>query len=285
MAFELAVTKALHGLSQCLEDLDKIAQGVRTSDDLELAYGRLTRWKQAAVRAIAVTIDKSEADNFAKVQMNTSRIGDPLGNLEDRLRRYAAHLQALSEDIQREPRHYFNTATAESEQESLDPDHDISLICESGHVITSYLNRIPTLGKISFCDVCGEPTIRNCTKCGALIRGAWRVEQSKEELSAHSLGDYRPPNFCWQCGTAFPWISSAMQLAVEAVAADLTPAEAEEFRENLEELLKQTPRAQSLTTRFKQLWSKLRAPAADSIKNIFVEVASETLKRVILQPN
>ncbi len=48
--------------------------------------------------------------------------------------------------------------------------YDTAQICINGHVINSMSKSHPEHNK-KFCDKCGEPTITNCPKCNAPIRG------------------------------------------------------------------------------------------------------------------
>ena len=87
--------------------------------------------------------------------------------------------------------------------------YDTAQICLNGHVITSASKAFPTR-KRQLCDKCGAPTITECPKCGASIRGYYHVPG---ELILDRT--YRLPKFCRDCGVAYPWVESSLKVAHE----------------------------------------------------------------------
>jgi hypothetical protein len=83
---------------------------------------------------------------------------------------------------------------------------DIAQLCVKGHLIVGSVNRHPDF-TAKFCEKCGSSTIISCQNCDWPIRGisptAWMAD----------MGPYRPPSFCSECGTPFPWTKTALDAA------------------------------------------------------------------------
>ncbi|WP_425527353.1 DUF2321 domain-containing protein [Xylella fastidiosa] len=67
---------------------------------------------------------------------------------------------------------------------------------------------------------------------------------------------------------------------VEA-GADLTPDEVQQFRTDLTELTKDSPKTQVASLRFKKVMAKVRTSVASSVRDIVVDVLSEAAKKAI----
>jgi hypothetical protein len=85
---------------------------------------------------------------------------------------------------------------------------NVAQVCRNGHLVLGSLQRFPQFQK-SFCEDCGAATIDQCQKCGWPVSGigpdAWMAE----------TGPYRPPRYCGECGTPFPWTETALAAARE----------------------------------------------------------------------
>jgi hypothetical protein len=154
----------------------------------------------------------------------------------------------------------------------------IAEVCPNGHVSTDSADAHPDRRE-KFCAHCGEATMTQCPKCTTGIRGYFEVE------GAFLLGGkYRPPAFCHNCGNAFEWTERKIAGAVELVEIDgqLSPSELTEFRSDLIELTKDTPKTQAASMRFKRVMLKVGSSVADGVRAIIIDVASEAAKKVIL---
>jgi hypothetical protein len=154
----------------------------------------------------------------------------------------------------------------------------IAEVCPNGHVSTNAVDAYPELRE-EFCSRCGEPTITHCPRCAKGIRGYYAVE------GVISLMDnYQPPAFCYNCGNAFEWTDRKIAGAVELVEIDgqLSAYELTEFRTDLVELTKGTPKTQAASMRFKNVMLKVGVSVADGVRTIIVDVLSEAAKKVIL---
>lgn len=153
----------------------------------------------------------------------------------------------------------------------------VAEICPNGHVSTSQADTSPNLRE-KFCAKCGEATITQCPSCKASIRGDYYVEGV-----FYISGDYEPPAHCHNCGNAFPWTERKVSSAIELVevGADLTPEEIQQFRTDLTELTKDSPKTQVASLRFKKVMTKVGTTVASGVREIIVDVLSETAKKAI----
>jgi hypothetical protein len=153
----------------------------------------------------------------------------------------------------------------------------IAQVCPNGHVATTAADANPELRE-AYCSQCGEETLTNCPKCRAPIRGDYYVE------GVFGFGGvYEPPTFCHNCGTAFPWTERKVAAAVELVevGADLSPAEVQQFKDDLTELTKDSPKTQVASLRFKKVMAKVGNSVASGVRDIVVDVLSEAAKKAI----
>ena len=153
----------------------------------------------------------------------------------------------------------------------------VAQVCPNGHVATTAADQHPELRE-AFCSQCGEATIMQCPKCSASIRGDYYVE------GVFSFGGgYQPPAFCHNCGNAFPWTERKIASAVELVevGAELPAEELEQFRVDLAELTKDSPKTQVASLRFKKVMAKVGASVASGVRDIVVDVLSEAAKKAI----
>lgn len=150
-------------------------------------------------------------------------------------------------------------------------------VCLNGHVSTDAADEYSELRE-KYCSKCGEVTIIQCYECGADIRGDYYVE------GVISFGGgYEPPSFCFNCGNPFPWTQRKLEAAVELVQAGgkLTDEELSQFRKDLGDLVKNSPRVQVASLRFKQTMSKVGTSVASSVRDIVIDVLSEAAKKAI----
>ncbi|MBI0182017.1 DUF2321 domain-containing protein [Snodgrassella sp. W8158] len=155
--------------------------------------------------------------------------------------------------------------------------YQIAQVCLNGHVTTSAADRHPEQRE-AFCSKCGEATIMNCPSCSEFIRGEFKHDH------AVVIGVfYKPPAFCHNCGKAFPWTERKIASAVELVevGADLSPEEMQQFRSDLTELTKDSPKTQVASLRFKKVMGKAGKSIASGVRDIVVDVLSESAKKAI----
>lgn len=153
----------------------------------------------------------------------------------------------------------------------------VAEVCPNGHVSTSSADTSPELRE-KFCSKCGEQTITQCPNCQSSIRGYYYVE------GVITLGSrYDPPAFCHNCGKSFPWAERKIASAIELieVGAELSSEEIQQFRTDLTELTKDSPKTQVASLRFKKVMAKVGTSVASGVRDIVVDVLSEAAKKAI----
>ena len=154
--------------------------------------------------------------------------------------------------------------------------YHVAQVCLNGHVVTSLADKQPERCE-SFCSECGEATLMQCSACNASIR-SYHADDG-----AYGLGEYHPPAFCHNCGSAFPWTERKIAGAVELVQMDgkLSDGELQQFKSDLTELTKDSPKTQVASLRFKQVMTTVGASIASGVRSIVVDVLSEAAKKAI----
>jgi len=152
----------------------------------------------------------------------------------------------------------------------------IAEVCPNGHVSTIYADQFPELRE-KFCSKCGEATITQCPSCKSNIRGYYYVE------GIIGGEEYKLPAFCFNCGKPFLWTERKISSAVELIeaGAELSAEELAQFKEDLNELTKDSPRLQVASLRFKKVMSKVGSSIAGGVREIVVDVLSETAKKAL----
>jgi hypothetical protein len=158
---------------------------------------------------------------------------------------------------------------------------DFAQICINGHVITQALLTYPQRAK-NFCDICGARTVQECPKCHKQIRGVYHNRNGGTVRTNPSTPN-APPSFCLECGHPFPWteqrLNAAKRLAREN--AGFTPEETEQFVKSLESIVGRTPDSPLATSRMNKLLTKGGKAVSDGLRDIFVDVMSEAVKKTI----
>lgn len=148
-------------------------------------------------------------------------------------------------------------------------------ICKNGHVITSYADHY-TYAKENYCSKCGSETITKCLNCSSNIRG--------REKEYGYLGEYKAPSYCYNCGKPYPWTKASLEAAQELLALEniLSPNELDYFNENMSSILVDTPKSKVIATKLKIFINKASSVVGSTLKDIIVEIGSETAKKIIL---
>jgi hypothetical protein len=154
--------------------------------------------------------------------------------------------------------------------------YDTAQICINGHVITDSIVTSPEVSQ-KFCNKCGAPTITNCQTCNASIRGFHHLD------GIIYSSDYKLPNFCPECGKPYPWTDAKLKAAKELSdeLENLSPEERETLKKSLDDIVRDTPQTPVAATRFKKIAAKAGKVAADGLRDILVDIASEAAKKVI----
>lgn len=153
---------------------------------------------------------------------------------------------------------------------------EIAQICLNGHVTNSTTIQYPQHSQ-QHCDKCGEPTITQCPACNTPIRGEYQY------ANVVALTHYQAPSYCFNCGKAFPWTDAKMQAAIELMTEEggLKGEEIPQFQQSVQDIVRDTPRTQIGASRFKRFLAKAGKETASAVRDIMVDIVSETAKKVI----
>lgn len=156
--------------------------------------------------------------------------------------------------------------------------YEVAQICMNGHVITSIVRAKP-MSSQKHCSQCGAVTITTCPACNSEIRGSY---YSPDWVTDYD-GTYEMPSFCHDCGEPYPWMDSKLKAARELADEfeNLTIEERDLLKKSLDGIVRDTPQTTVDAVRFKKLAAKAGSVAAGALKEILVDIASETAKKVI----
>ncbi|HHY2677524.1 TPA: DUF2321 domain-containing protein [Bacillus toyonensis] len=153
--------------------------------------------------------------------------------------------------------------------------YDTAQVCLNGHVINDSTNKYADHNQ-DFCGQCGEKTIRRCLECTSTIRGEYYVPGFGAMTPT-----YEPPNYCYDCGSPYPWTKAAIEAAKELAkeVEGLTQEEQELLSQSIDEIVKNGPKTVVATTRFKKLATKFGSGIGTAFKDILIDVVSEGVKK------
>lgn len=153
---------------------------------------------------------------------------------------------------------------------------DIAQICLNGHVITEMAGGHPEYRK-QFCTECGEQTIMACQNCNTNIKGYHHVP------GVIGFFDYHKPKYCEKCGQAFPWTDRQLKAAKELIELtdSLNSEEKLELQSSITDLVKGGPQTVVAQAKYKKYIGKAGSEVAKGVRDILVDVVSETVKKAI----
>lgn len=157
-----------------------------------------------------------------------------------------------------------------------DGGYGLAAVCESGHTYSSSLEgHLAELAK--FCNRCGAPILTACPSCGTALRGYYHVPM------VVSARKYQPPSFCFSCGQPMPWTASRLEAARELAAEmeELSEEDREVLTDTFDDLARDTPKTQLAATRYRRITAKLGKSAAEALREILVDIASETARKAM----
>ncbi len=161
------------------------------------------------------------------------------------------------------------------------PRFEVALVCANGHLLNDRAEAQATLN-VKFCPECGEGTLSHCPECDTALRGRFLPEgdpQGGKRLS-------RPPRFCHECGSPFPWTAERLLAADELAAQldDLSDEERRLLRAAFRDILTENPRTEVAALRIKRAAEQAGKGAGRILFEVVENLASETAKRLILGP-
>lgn len=157
--------------------------------------------------------------------------------------------------------------------------YDVAQICLNGHVINAHAASQPAHNS-DFCAKCGTKTITTCLNCSSFIPGKYRSEV---------IADWTPldpPAYCRNCGKAFPWTGEAIEAArlLTDEVEGLSLEDREQLKATFPDLIADTPRTVLAATRFRKISAKASRTFVDTLRQLLVDIASETAKKIITGP-
>lgn len=153
--------------------------------------------------------------------------------------------------------------------------YSIAQVCLNGHPINSFFDKYPQFNK-TFCDKCGAKSITSCPSCAASIKG-------KYDGVGIDLTPYRPPSFCDSCGKPYPWTSTAQEAAFELIqfSENLNDVDKGDLKVSVGNLIEGGPKSSLAIVKFKNYAAKAGKEIASGLKDILVDVVSESVKKSI----
>ncbi|MCI8348701.1 MAG: DUF2321 domain-containing protein [Firmicutes bacterium] len=144
-------------------------------------------------------------------------------------------------------------------------------ICKNGHIISC-------TGSVeqNFCSECGGKIYSTCDRCGSPIPGVPYDYQFSYHIYEH-------PNYCDECGAAYPWTQTAIDLASQILeeANELAELERKNLGELLPDLIVETPKTNLAIIRIKKVLAKAGDFTADALKQFIIDFGCELAKRSI----
>ncbi len=142
-----------------------------------------------------------------------------------------------------------------------------AFICTNGHVISA--SSIDCYDK--YCSLCGAPVISACPDCLSTIKG------HEYGCSGHFL----VPAYCQNCGSPYPWTSSAIRATAQLLAEDelLTADECNNLVDVLPDVITETPRSKLAAARIGKALKVAGRFTADALRQFILDFGCEIVKR------
>jgi hypothetical protein len=98
--------------------------------------------------------------------------------------------------------------------------------------------------------------------------------------------NYDAPRHCRECGKPYPWTQRAVEAARDLISLSekLSDAEKEDFTRAVGDIATDTPRSKAAVQKIKIYSAKAGREIAQGVRDIAVNIASETLKKILLGP-
>ena len=165
-----------------------------------------------------------------------------------------------------------------SRSEGLSEDgYQSAAVCVHGHAATSSIETSPNLaGK--FCKDCGGEILTACPACETSIRGFYQVG------GIITIREYVPPNFCEDCGSAFPWMEERMK-AASALADELenfSEADREKVKQSLADISRDGPSTSVAVIHLKKWFETARDAVGKALWKAATEIATAAAKKALL---
>ena len=151
--------------------------------------------------------------------------------------------------------------------------YESATICINGHVASSSESNYRP-----FCKTCGKSTISVCEHCQSPIQGTYHVD------GLIYLGNkYTKPNYCHNCGNAYPWTQILIDNAIELLYLDQEiDEETKQIIKNaIPDLIVENPSTQLAVAKYKKFIPETTEIVQNGLRNVLFDVVSETVKKSI----
>ena len=117
----------------------------------------------------------------------------------------------------------------------------------------------------------------NCPECNSPIKGYYNVP------GVIGGFNYDRPKFCDSCGKPYPWPARQPASAKELVdfTDNLTKEEKEDLKKSIDNLIKDNANTTVAQVKFKKYVGKAGTEVAKGMRDILVDIVSETVKKTI----
>jgi len=153
--------------------------------------------------------------------------------------------------------------------------YDMAQICKNGHLITACYESSP-VHREDFCSKCGVETITTCLSCSAQIRGKYNIP------GIPMPGEIEIPLYCYSCGKPYPWTEEKIKAIKDfSKEMELSLEDKQIIEDNVTEIVVDTPKTQVSAVRIKKVLSRVGGAFADKLRDMIVDIASETAVKLI----
>ena len=151
------------------------------------------------------------------------------------------------------------------------------LICKKGHQISFWYKLNSETER--YCERCGESTISCCQSCGFPIHGYCYPDG----VITSGPKTFPIPSYCRNCSNPYPWTELILNNAIELVSLDdeLPEDTKNIIKDALPDLIVETHSTPLATAKYKKFIPEATKYVQDGLRNLLVDVASETVKKAI----
>ena len=129
------------------------------------------------------------------------------------------------------------------------------------------------------CEICGNKTITKCVECNTDIRGYYHAP-------GVIGGNYSAPQYCHNCGKAFPWTQSRIELVKELInELGLEQRQKDDLVKDIENIVCDTQRTELACYKFKRITSNLKPEMQKIIKDVLINIVTDKVKELMWNIN
>jgi len=149
-------------------------------------------------------------------------------------------------------------------------------ICLNGHQITDFYKLSESPQPTEYCENCGKKVISACLKCSKPILGRYVVDLYFGSLC-------HVPSYCKYCSNPYPWTELVINTTKEILSLEdgITESDKSLINDSIPDLLVDTPKTNLAIAKFKKGLASTSVIIKDSLRELLVDVISETAKKAI----